>query len=194
MTEVLIPIAHGSEEIEAVTLIDLLVRAGVQVTVASCNADGSKTCVMSRGVKLVADSTIDEVSNRVFDLIALPGGMPGAQHLADSQTLVQILAQQRQQGRWLAAICAAPAVVLQSHGLLGQQATCHPAFLSQLPDEVRNAKLPVVVDHQARIVTSQGPGTAILFALQLIKLLCGPQVYQQVADPLVLYHHTNDGV
>jgi 4-methyl-5(b-hydroxyethyl)-thiazole monophosphate biosynthesis len=186
MINVLIPIAHGSEELEAVTLIDLWVRAKGQVTVASCNVDRSLNCVMSRGVKLEADVFIDDVASERFDLIALPGGMPGAQNLADSVSLVTMLKQQRHEGRWLAAICAAPAVVLLTNHLLGEQATCHPSFQWQLPESIREVEQPVVVDHHARVVTSQGPGTAMSFTLTLIELLLGKDVRQQVAEPLVL--------
>lgn len=186
MTKVLIPIANGSEEIEAVTLIDLWVRAGADVTVASCNDDGSLCCLMSRGVKLHADIHIDALLDNRFDLIALPGGMPGAQHLYESRSLTELLKQQRLEQRWLAAICAAPAVVLLPHQLLGDRATCHPAFQSRLSEHTLEASSPVVIDEQAKVVTSQGPGTAMVFTLTLIELLLGNEKRQEIEQPLVL--------
>ncbi len=185
MTSILIPIAHGSEEIEAVTLIDLWVRAGASVTIASCNADGTLLCEMSRGVKIEAQRHIDELTDRTFDLIVLPGGMPGSQHLAESASLINMLKQQQRAKQWLAAICAAPAVVLLPNELLGERATCHPAFQSHLPDKILDAASSVVIDHNFRVVTSQGPGTAMVFALALIELILGSEKRQEIEPPLV---------
>ena len=114
--KVLVPIADGTEEIEAVCIIDVLRRAGADVTVASV---GNLQITASRGVKLVADCKIADCRDDEFDLIALPGGIPGAEHLRDSQPLVQLLRRHQAGGGWYGAICAAPAVVLSHHGLLG---------------------------------------------------------------------------
>ena len=179
--KVLVPIADGTEEIEAVCIIDILRRAGVDVTVASV---GELQITASRGVKIVADCRIDDCRAVRYDLIALPGGIPGAENLRDSHVLTEILKAQKQAGRWLGAICAAPAVVLGPHGLLeGCQATAHPAFVDQLADRKR-ADERVVVD--GGCVTSRGPGTAVEFALQLVALLCGDAKAREVADPMVL--------
>lgn len=132
--QVLVPIADGSEEIEAVGVIDTLVRAGARVTVASVMGGPTVTC--SRGVKLVADAMIGDVVDKLFDAIVLPGGMPGAEHLASSEPLAALLKAQAASGRLTAAICAAPVVVLQKHGLLeGKKATAHPAFSDKLVDQ-----------------------------------------------------------
>lgn len=178
---VLVPIADGTEEIEAVCIIDVLRRAGVAVTVASV---GALQITASRGVKIVADCLIGACQGKQYDLVVLPGGIPGAENLRDSAILTDILKEQRQAGRWLGAICAAPAVVLGPHGLLeGRQATAHPAFVDQLADQKR-ADERVVVD--GRCVTSRGPGTAVEFALKLVALLCGDAKAQEVAAPMVL--------
>jgi protein deglycase len=113
--KVLVPIADGTEEIEAVCLIDTLRRAGAEVTVAS--VDGIQVTA-SRGVKIVADARIAECLHQTYDGIVLPGGMPGAEHLRDSAGLIEMLQKQNQAGRLYGAICAAPAVVLRPHGLL----------------------------------------------------------------------------
>lgn len=178
---VLVPIADGSEEIEAVTIIDVLRRAGADVTVASV---GQRQITASRGVKIVADCLIGECRDRMFDLVVLPGGMPGAEHLRDNEALKEILHRQRDENRPYAAICAAPAVVLEHHGLLeGRQATAHPAFVDKLSD-FRYAESPVVVD--GNCVTSRGPGTALAFSLELVALLFGENVRKAVADPMVI--------
>ncbi|MBN2430026.1 MAG: DJ-1/PfpI family protein [Acidobacteria bacterium] len=178
--EVLVPIADGTEELEAVTLIDVLRRAGARVTVASV---GGMQVTASRGVKLVADCLIRDCLRMRYDLVALPGGMPGAEHLRDDPPLREILARQAREERWLAAICAAPAVVLAPHGLLGERrATCHPAFVDQLPNRSAADERVVVDGH---LVTSRGPGTALEFALRLVVMLYGREYAESVALPLV---------
>jgi protein deglycase len=178
---VLVPIADGTEEIEAVTLIDVLRRAGAEVTVASVTA---LQVTASRGVKLVADCLMDECQGGQFDLVVLPGGMPGAEHLRDSAVLKEVLQLQHAAGRWYGAICAAPAVVLEHHGLLqGREATGHPNFVDGLHNSSA-IKAPVVVD--GHCVTSQGPGTALAFALKLVELLFGRAKRDAVAGPMVI--------
>jgi len=183
MPTALIVIADGIEEIEAVTQIDLLRRAGVTVTVA---APVSKTVSCSRGVTLVADTHLDEITDQPFDLISLPGGMPGAEHLRDSPSLIRMLKKQQQQKRWIGAICASPAVALLPHGLLdGYQATCYPSFqplLAQAP-HCELVDQPVVCDR--KFITSQGPGTALAFSLTLVEVLCSKQQRDALADALL---------
>ena len=179
---VLVPIADGTEEIEAVCTIDTLRRAGAKVTVASVMNELQVTA--SRGVKLVADTLIGECVSETYDAIALSGGMPGAEHLRDSGELIDMLKKQQQEGRIYAAICASPAVIFQHHGLLeGKKATCHPAFVEKLKNKeaVENR---VVVD--GLCVTSRGPGTAIEFALALITLLFDEERAQKVAGPMLV--------
>ena len=178
---VLVPIADWIEEIEAVCIIDTLRRAGITVTVASV---GSLQITASRGTKIVADTTIEACAGQSFDMIAVPGGMPGAQTLSQSQTLVDLLKEQKQSGRWIAAICAAPAVVLQAHGLLeGIKATCFPAFHSQL-NPARLSKDRLVVDHH--VITAQGPGVALEFALSLVEHLVGHDKRKEVATEMIV--------
>jgi 4-methyl-5(b-hydroxyethyl)-thiazole monophosphate biosynthesis len=177
----LVPVADGTEEIEAVTLIDVLRRAGVEVTVASVN---NLQITASRGVRLVADCLIGTCRDRIFDLVVLPGGMPGAANLRDSTILKDILIRHEARGGLYGAICAAPAVVLEPYGLLqGKQATSHPSFAERLQDPSR-VQSPVVVD--GHCVTSQGPGTAMAFALQLVELLMGKARRDEVAAPMLI--------
>ena len=160
----LVPIAIGSEEIESVCIIDTLVRAGVTVTVASCEAD--VVCKMSRGVVILADKLIGEAVTSEYDLIAVPGGMPGAKTIGENTVFVDFLKKHVAAGKSYGAICAAPAVVLQKNGLIpsGTPATCYPAFAKEL--EARSEERVVTA---GKLVTSQGPGTSIEFALALIE-------------------------
>ena len=179
---VLVPVVDGTEELEAVAIIDILRRAGATVTVASVTGDRRITA--SRGVVLVADTLIDECEDTVFDLVVLPGGMPGAEHLRDSLPLTRILKTQQEKTGLYGAICASPAVVLAHHGLLdGRQATSHPSFADRLPAAGR-ATDRVVVD--ANCLTSRGPGTAVEFALALVEQLYGPQKRDAVAGPMIV--------
>jgi 4-methyl-5(b-hydroxyethyl)-thiazole monophosphate biosynthesis len=183
LKSVLVPVADGTEEIEAVTIIDVLRRAGAQVTVASV---GDLQITGSRGVKLVADTRIADCVDKTYDLVVLPGGIPGAEHLRDDEELRQILQRQQSQGRLFGAICAAPAVVLETHGLLqGRAATCHPNFAQRLSDP-SSARSDVVFDQGC--VTSRGPGTAMAFSLKLVELLYGKDKMEAVAEPMVIGH------
>lgn len=179
--DVLIPISDGVEEIEAVCIIDTLRRAEAHVRVASV---GALTVTASRGTRITADLPLSQCTNQVFDLIVLPGGMPGATHLAQCPELIQLLKDQKQSGRLFAAICAAPAVVLQPNGLLQDiRATCYPAFQDQL-DPAYLAKEPVVVDQNC--ITGQGPGFALNFALELVAQLYGPDRRSTVAGEMLV--------
>ncbi len=177
---VLVPIADGTEEIEAVCIIDILRRADAVVTVASVS---NLQITASRGVKVVADLLIEECADNTYDLIALPGGVPGAEHLRDSKILTNMLKEQHQKGRLFAAICAAPAVILKHHGLIGSQnATCHPFFVNQL-DNREMIQSRVVVD--GNCITSRGAGTAVEFTLTLVAHLIDKKTADEIARALV---------
>jgi len=176
----LVPIADGSEEIEAVTIIDTLRRAGINVFVASVL---HKNITASRGVKIEADGLIGEVTAREFDVIAIPGGMPGATHLAGSAALTRLINDQHQAGRLVAAICAAPVIVLKPLGILDdRKATAHPGFSDQLADTSAVADRVVLDGH---VITSRGPGTALEFALAVIGVLLGAEAAAKVAEPML---------
>jgi 4-methyl-5(b-hydroxyethyl)-thiazole monophosphate biosynthesis len=175
---VLVAIAEGIEELEAVTIIDVLRRAEADVTVASV---GEKQVTASRGVNLVADAVLSDCLDRLYDLIVLPGGLPGAEHLRDSKELTELLKEQATAGRLYAAICASPATVLNHHGLLaGKKATCYPSMASELDNAVDSR---VVVDGDC--ITSRGPATALEFALKLVELLFGQQKSREVASAML---------
>ncbi|MCW7551922.1 DJ-1/PfpI family protein [Endozoicomonas gorgoniicola] len=183
---VLVPIAQGCEEIEAVTIIDTLRRAGAKVTVAACTSDDSLDIEASRGVKLTADTHINHCRDKTFHMIALPGGMPGAANLRDSEPLIQLLHEQKQASRWYTAICAAPAVVLAHHSLLDNvSATCYPSFLDQLEGALPRPTDPVVIDLKNKVITAQGPGNAMSFSFALIDALYGKDTHRPVAKQMI---------
>lgn len=171
MPTALVILAPGFEEIEAATPIDVLRRAGVEVTVAGLDALEVRG---SRGLTVRADCLLAEAPKEV-DVLVLPGGMPGASNLAGSEDLGARLREGYAAGRWVAAICAAPAVVLAPLGLLdGKRATCYPGFEERFSEEVEFSEEMVVV--AGRIVTSRGPGTALEFSLVLVEELVSKEV------------------
>jgi 4-methyl-5(b-hydroxyethyl)-thiazole monophosphate biosynthesis len=179
---VLVPVANGSEEMEVVIIVDILRRAGAMVVVASVEEE--TTIVASRKVKLVADQLLSDIHETKFDLILLPGGMPGAERLQKSETLLNMLKDQVEGERVHGAICAAPAVVLQSHDLLqGKKATCHPGFTDKLKDQTA-VEGRVVID--GLLVTSRGPGTAMEFALAIVEKLFGSKKAKELVSHLVI--------
>ncbi|WP_457675250.1 DJ-1 family glyoxalase III [Thiolapillus sp.] len=181
MARVLIPLAQGCEELEAVTVIDLLRRAGVEVVTAGLE-EGPVTC--SRGVVLVPDTTLEAVLGDDFDMVVLPGGLPGADHLNEDPRIIRLLRQMADQGKYTAAICAAPKVLARAGLLQGRRATSYPGVLDalDLPDTVRDEEAVVADD---RVITSRGPGTAMDFALELIEKLAGRDQRATVEAALV---------
>lgn len=181
-TRALISLADGVEDIECVTLIDVLRRAEVEVVVASIEGRRMITC--ARGTRLTADTMLVDVLAQDFDLIVLPGGMPGAQHLAEHEPLAEKVCEQAKAGKLFAAICAAPALALQQYGVLKQRRmTCYPAFSDRLSG-CTFVDQPVVVD--GNCITSQGPGTAMEFALTLVEQLQGKGKRREVAEAMLV--------
>lgn len=182
----LVCLAPGTEETEAVTTIDLLVRGGINVTTASVASDGNLTITCSRGVRLLADAPLVEVADGDFDVIVLPGGLKGAEAFRDSPLLVETVRQFHLSGRIVAAICAAAGTVLVPHELfpIGNM-TGFPALKETIPDDQWQDKR-VVWDPRVNLLTNQGPGTAIDFALKIIDLLVGREKAHEVAGQLVL--------
>jgi len=181
MARVLVPLAQGCEEIEAVTIIDLLRRAGIEVVTAGLDAE---PVTASRGTVLVPDTVLDRILEDHFDMIALPGGQPGADHLNQDSRIHRLITRLADQARYVAAICAAPQVLAKAGLLNGRRATSYPgAIAADVYPAINLAEDPVVVDD--KIVTSRGPGTAMDFALQLIELLAGRDRRAEVESKLM---------
>ncbi|MHC4471821.1 MAG: DJ-1 family glyoxalase III [Planctomycetota bacterium] len=175
MKRVLVILAEGFEEIEAVTPIDVLRRAGAEVTAAGLGAGPVKG---SRGVTLLPDAPLSEIEEEEFDLVVLPGG-PGAAELRDDPRVTRILTRTLAADRRVGAICASPAVVLSTHGFLaGKRATCHPNVVSEHMKEGDLVDERVVVD--GNVTTGKGAGTAMEFAMALVAELFGPEKVEEV--------------
>lgn len=178
---VLVPLAQGCEELEAVTIIDLLRRAGIEVTSAGLNA-GSVTA--SRGVTLIPDTDLESALKSDYDMIVLPGGLPGADHLDDDERIRSILRKMSDDNKYIAAICAAPKVLANAGVLAGKTATSYPGFLDGLGLSDTTLSNEAVV-RDGKVITSRGPGTAIDFALELIEVLSGEEKRNEVETALV---------
>jgi 4-methyl-5(b-hydroxyethyl)-thiazole monophosphate biosynthesis len=181
MARVLVPIAEGCEELEAVTIIDLLRRAGIEVITAGL-MPGPVTC--SRKTIIVPDVTLDEVADQDFDMVVLPGGLPGADYLNADNRIQEILKRTAEAGNYTAAICAAPKVLVTAGLLEGKSATAYPGVLDEIiPPSATNTGN--AIEHDGKVITSRGPGTAMDFALSLIETLEGPNKSKAVEDSLV---------
>jgi len=181
MKKVLIPLAQGCEELEAVTLIDLLRRADITVITAGLD-DKAVTC--SRKTVIIPDTTLNQILDEQFDLIVLPGGLPGADNLRDDERIIQLIKKQSDNNKMVAAICAAPKVLAKAGLLKNKIVTSFPNVLSSLNlDDTRITDESIVED--GNILTSRGPGTAMDFALHLIELLSGVETKAKIARQMV---------
>ena len=181
MAHVLVPLANGCEELEAVTIIDLLRRAEIDVTTAGLE-EGVITA--SRGVRLLPDTTLDDALVRDYDMVILPGGLPGADHLDQDPRLQLLLKDMNSEGKVIAAICAAPKVLANAGLLENKSATSYPGVLDQMELPETNYTGDAVTK-DGNIITSRGPGTAIDFALALIEELVGKETRDSVEAGLV---------
>ncbi len=177
-----IVLAEGFEEIEAVTPIDVLRRAGVEVIIAGVGKTGIKG---SRGVRLEADTRLEDYTG-VPDMVILPGGLPGAENLKNSKAVSAFIERVRKNDKIVAAICAAPALVLtgQSGMLDGKQMTCYPGYEKSLGSKIFFKEDRVVKD--GKLVTSRGPGTAMEFSLELVRQLVDDAMAQKLADAMLV--------
>ena len=181
MPRVLIPLAPGFEELEAVSLTNILRRAGIEVVMAGLHP--GSVCA-SRGTVIVPDTSLEQVMSDDFDLVVLPGGLPGADNLRDDPRIIHLLQRTHAEGRLVGAICAAPKVLAQAGLLTGRRAAHYPGAMSA-------AELDGVIDSTAaiemddRVMTSRGPGTAMDFALALVEKLLGRAKRDEVERGLV---------
>ncbi|MEO7558502.1 MAG: DJ-1 family glyoxalase III [Gammaproteobacteria bacterium] len=180
MANVLVPLAQGCEEIEAVTIIDILRRAGISVVSAGLD---DQPIVAARGTRLLADTTLDKALQQDFDMVVLPGGQPGTDNLNGDPRISELLKKMADSGKFTAAICAAPSVLAKAGLLNGKQATAYPGVLEKMQLQDVILKDQAVV-RDGKVLTSRGPGTAMDFALELIDVLVGKEKRNQVEAAL----------
>ena len=176
MSKVLVPLAKGFEEIEAVSIIDILRRAEIEVVVASL--DEVSLVEGANSIVIQSDIQIKEIKSDEIDMIVLPGGWGGTYALADDTNVQHILQEMDAKGKNIAAICAAP-FALNKAGVLKEKYTCYPSVEEEIKRDGYQGDTSMVV-HDANIMTSRGPATAICFALEIVKKLKGEAVYNTI--------------
>lgn len=180
MSRAIVPLADGFEEIEALTIVDVLRRGGVAVTTAAVGK--SLELTGAHGVHVKADALLADVEDENFDAVILPGGGQGTENLKNSNSVIHLLHRQKDGGRLICAICAAPTVLVEAEVLdPGQHITCYPTCIMEL--DRASANVPVVAD--GNVITGQAPGSAMLFSLVVLQALAGEAVASKVARGLV---------
>lgn len=179
MSKIIVAIADGFEEIEAVSIIDVCRRAGLDVTIAGVEGSLLKG---AHGINIEADVLLKAIKSEDFDMVVLPGGLPNAFTLAEDLGVQNLLKEMKSLDKYVCAICAAP-YALHCAEVLNQNYTCYPSFEQKIRDEGYDSSSNVVVD--GKVITSRGPATAMEFALEIVKTLCGAEKYQEVRDGLL---------
>ncbi|MCX6669535.1 MAG: DJ-1/PfpI family protein [Methanothrix sp.] len=172
---VLVPLAEGFEEIEAVNVIDILRRADVQVVTAGLKGGLVEG---SHKIKVLPDTSLDKIDFRDFDGLILPGGSPGFVNLGNDERILNMVREMDRAGKYVAAICAAPSVLIKAGVLQGRKATVSPSGKAQVEACAKFCEDRVVVD--GNLITSRSPGTALEFALKLVEVFVGPEKMKQV--------------
>ena len=179
MAKVCVPLAEGFEEIEAVSLIDVMRRGGIEVIVAGVEKE---LVIGANGITVKADTDIKEVKADDLDMVVLPGGWGGTHILAEEESVQQLLRDMKEKEKIVGAICAAPFALKQA-GVLNDHYTCYPSVEEQIGTDGYTDKEKVVID--GNVMTSRGPGTAICFGLAIVRKLVGEDVYEQLKGGLL---------
>lgn len=183
MASALVIYANGSEDLEVTALTDILNRGGVTVTKAALNDDHSLNVVLAHGTKVVCDKNLADCTDD-YSVIAIPGGLTGAENCRDSKTLIDKLQKQQENGGYIAAICAAPGFVLATHGLIGAaQATGYPGCSDNIANYVNKG---VVTDKEHKLITGQGPAYCMEFALAVLEALTDKKTADEVRGGMLL--------
>lgn len=181
MSTVLVPIAEGFEEIEAVSIIDVMRRAGIEVIVGALNSE--MIVKGANGISIQCDCSIDGINADEIDMIVLPGGWGGTKALAQDINVQTLLKEMDTKGKPIGAICAAP-FALDAAGVLKEGYTCYPSVENEIKTAGFRGSENAVVE-TSNIMTSRGPGTAICFGLAIVKKLCGVETYESLRGGLL---------
>lgn len=176
---ILVPLADGFEEVEAVAIVDVLRRAGLEVVTAGLAGDAATG---SHGIRVGADAALDDLDLAGFDAVVLPGGMPGSQHLAEDERVLALVRRLAREDKTVAAICAAPLVLAAAGALAGHAFTSHPSVTARLPAGGSEER----VVRSGGVFTSRGPGTALEFALALVEHFVGAETAAELARAMLV--------
>ena len=179
MPKMLVPLAEGFEEIEAITIIDVCRRGSIDVTVAGVTG---MTIKGGQGIEVAADCLIDSIDINSYDMITLPGGLAGTLVLSESENVQSILKQMKEQGKYIGAICAAP-LALHTADVLNKDFTCYPSIENQIRLDGYHRDQSTIID--GKVMTSQGVGTAIDFALKIVRQLQGESSFKDLKESIL---------
>lgn len=180
MPKIIVPISNGFEEIEAINVIDICRRANIEVKIAAVE---ELLTVGAHNIKIQADCKIEDINSDDFDMIVLPGGLPNAFTLAENNKVQSLLKEFKEKKKKIAAICAAP-YALHKADVLNKNFTCYPSFEEKIRLNGYHNNDSIVIDND--VITSRGPATAMVFALEIVNILCGEETYNQVKNGLLL--------
>ena len=180
MARVVIMLADGFEELEAVAVIDVLRRAGIETVSAGLHKGPVSS---ARQIKMIPDTVIDTIRSDDFDMLVLPGGMPGSENLDADARVRDLIRDFNSKGKMTGAICAAPYVFANAGILDGKHATSYPSFKGKLGSAVYEEKTVV---EDGNILTSRGPGTALCFALAIVERLAGREKAERVKEAMLI--------
>ncbi len=181
MPTIVVPIATGFEEIEAVSIIDVVRRSGIEVIVAHVEAEA--TVRGANGIHIVCDRPLEGISSNDIDMIVLPGGWGGTDVLAVNETVQRLLKEMDAQKKYISAICAAP-YALNTAGVLRDNFTCYPSVEEKISGKNYLGDTQQVV-YDAHVMTSRGPGTAICFGLHIVKRLLGDESFHTLKEGIL---------
>lgn len=184
MKTIYVHFANGFEEIEALAPVDVLRRAGCEVLLVSVS--GSKNVTSSRGVTIVTDKLFEEVDYKTADMLVLPGGMPGSKNLDDHAGLKSKIAEHNKQGRWIAAICAAPMVLGHMGILEGKTVTCYPGNEPDLKGAKPTGRS---LEIDGNIITAKGAGVSVKFSLALVEVLMGAEKANEIKNRMMVEYN-----
>lgn len=180
MAKIILAISNGFEEIEAISIIDVCRRANIEVTIAAVE---DLTTTGAHNIKIQADCKIEDISSDDFDMIVLPGGLPNAFTLADNEKVQSLLKEFKLKNKKIGAICAAP-YALHKADVLNENFTCYPSFENKIKIDGYHKNDAIVIDNN--VITSQGPATAMIFALEIVNILCSEEIYTDVKNGLLV--------
>ena len=180
MAKIILAISNGFEEIEAISIIDVCRRANIEVTIAAVE---DLTTIGAHNIKIQADCKIEDISSDDFDMIVLPGGLPNAFTLADNEKVQSLLKEFKLKNKKIGAICAAP-YALHKADVLNENFTCYPSFENKIKIDGYHKNDAIVIDNN--VITSQGPATAMIFALEIVNILCSEEIYTEVKNGLLM--------
>ena len=180
MPKIIVTISNGFEEIEAINVIDICRRANIEVKIAAVE---ELLTVGAHNIKIQADCKIEDINSDDFDMIVLPGGLPNAFTLAENNKVQSLLKEFKEKKKKIAAICAAP-YALHKADVLNENFTCYPSFEEKIRLNGYHNNDSIVIDND--VITSRGPATAMVFALEIVNILCGEETYNQVKNGLLL--------